>query len=173
MNDWVSCIRSDTIPGLSVLKPLVFTTLIECHLANSGWSIKAHQMTRWKPTQGRPQSSQVQNSRLRNRPQAALSRSCPRLCLHHLPIIPSGPLFLHGMEPIRYTHFPKMFGQPSGLDSQALSQPLGMGTRRAGRASWRQTPLILRRKECCLSLRGKCCYLTFPPSLGSRKTQMW
>lgn len=168
MNDWVSCIHSDTIPGLSVLKPLVFTTLRECRLANSGWSIKAHQMTGW-----RPQSSPVQTSRLRNRPQTALSRSCPRLCFHHLPTIPAGPLFLRGMEPIRYTHFPKMFCQPSGLDSQALSQPLGMGTRRAGRASWTQTPFILCRKECCLSLRGKCCYLTLPPSLGSRKTQRW
>lgn len=36
---------------------------------------------------------------------------------------PSGPLVLQGTKPIRYAHFPELFGQPFGLDSQALSQP--------------------------------------------------
>ena len=40
MNDCISGSRPDTIPGLRVLKPLLFMTLAECQLAKSG-----HQMT--------------------------------------------------------------------------------------------------------------------------------
>lgn len=90
---------------------------------------------------------------------------------------PSGLLFFHGMEPIRYTHFPKMSGQPSGLDSQALSQPPGVNSRGADRASWTQTPFTLPEEKIFHSVTSlselKYCYLAFPPSWESHKTHKW
>lgn len=63
-----------------------------------------------------------------------------------------------------------MFSQPCGLDSQALSQPLGVGTRRAERSSWIQTPLAQPKKEnvpqCHLSSGGKALLSDFSSSPG-------
>lgn len=150
-----------------------FITLAKYCFANNGWAVKVRQMTGSEPTQGCPHILQVQNSRLRTRPQAALSRSCPSLCPHRLPIRPT-LLTRHKANQIH--SLPYDVGQPCGLDSQALSQPLGVGTRRAERPCWTQTPLALPKKEnvpqCYLSSGVTALLSDFPSSLGSQKTQM-
>lgn len=119
-NEWVSCIHFDTILGLRVLKPIVFTTLAECHLANSGCSIKDHQMTGRKPTWDIPNPPRYKTPGSGTDPRQHLADPVPGCVLI---TSPSGPLFLHDMEPIRYTHFPKMLGQPSGWIPKLWASP--------------------------------------------------